>query len=261
MDFEDLYNNIEEYRAFREDPIKRSEYEIWSNWKVRKMSDVIPKSQSFLNCLEIGCAFGVIVNKFSKLNNIPNVFGLDIAKVNTELGAKEYPSIKFITGTIEDIDVVKIAGIEEKKFDLIILCDIIEHIPDDLEFLKGVRKISKNVVIDLPLEKSRANAKRNYGVNDLSGHLRSYNLEDGLRLFKDAGFRIDKFKTEIVYHDKDCFKFMKATRDIRLSEKTLVKNVFWSLKYKFDDFIMQKIPSLYVKNYGTNLFAYLSSND
>ena len=260
-DFETLYNNIEEYRSFREDKSKEKEYDIWTNWKVKHLIDVLKGEIDFKNVMEIGCAFGVVLNKFANQCNIKNIIGLDIAKVNTIHGSKMFPNIKFIKGTIEDEDLLSVAGVEDKKFDLVILCDIIEHVPNELDFMKKVCSIAKYVVIDLPLEKSYSTKNRNYGVDDISGHLRSYNLEEGLNLINESGFKIINYKTELVYHDKDCFRWFKDERKARLSKKGILKRLFWSSYYYLEDLILLFSKKYYIKINGSNLFAFLSSEE
>lgn len=259
--FETLYNNIEEYRSFREDKNKELEYQIWTNWKVNNLINILEKGIVFNNVMEVGCAFGVVVNKFAKRCNIHKIIGLDIAIANTTHGERMFPNIKFITGTIDKENLLLESGINDNKFDLIILCDIIEHVPDELEFMKKIKKIAKYVVIDLPLEKSKANKNRNYGVNDISGHLRSYDLNDGLNLLKEAGFQIINYKTEIVYHDKDCFNWYINDRKSRLLKKSILKRLYWTFYYFIEDFILKNFDSYYIKMRGCNLFAFIKSNE
>lgn len=260
-DFESLYNNIEEYRSFRDDKNKENEYEIWTNWKVKNLIDVLDKKIDFRNVMEIGCAFGVVLNKFSQKCNIKNIIGLDIAKANTIHGSKMFPHIKFITGTIEKDSLFTESGIIDKRFDIIILCDIIEHIPDELKFMQKVKKISNYVVIDLPLEKSYSTRNRNYGVDDVSGHLRSYNLAEGLELIKNAGFQVINYKTELVYHDKECYNLFKEERKARLLKKPLLKRIFWTFFYFTEDLMLINFNRYHVKMKGCNLFALLKSTN
>lgn len=259
MDFENFYNNIEEYRAFREGESEHKEYDIWTNWKIKHLVNIIPSGYGFNNILEVGCAFGMLLNKFSTQKRIKDVYGLDIAKVNTDYGAKLFPHIKFLTGTIESSEFIKQARSKGEYFDLVILSDIVEHVPNDLDFLKEVKSISKYVVLNHPLEKSFANRNRNYGETDISGHLKAYNLKDALELIKEAGFNIINYKTEIVHHERECYLLHKNEQQQRLAKKHFFKKTFWTFIYNIEDLILFNFPALYIKLTGCNLFAFLSS--
>jgi hypothetical protein len=261
FDFEALYNNIEEYKAFRDDPEARREYQIWTDWKVRSMLKLIPEGMTFSNVLEVGSAFGVILDKVSRQLNISDAFGLDIAKVNTDMGKQLFPHLSFFTGTLENQDVKALAGLGQKKFDLVVLCDIIEHIPDELTFMRQVHSIAKYALINLPLEKSFANRRRSYGVEDVSGHLRSYNLKEGLNLLHQSGWEILNYQRDIVYHDIDCLNFHRAQRNARVASKPTLKKAFWSSWYSIEDVLLMHSKPLYIQLRGANLFALISSGD
>jgi hypothetical protein len=73
---------------------------------------------------------------------------------------------------------------------LVILSDILEHVPDDAQLLREAAKVAKVLLINLPLEKCLTYMFRQYGPDDPSGHLRWYSLSDGLRLVERADLRV-----------------------------------------------------------------------
>jgi len=189
MDFEKFYDGQKDYIAFRDDPLKRAEYEIKVNWKADRLVSLIPEKMPVNNIIEIGCAMGILLNKVAEKLSVKDISGLDISGENIKLAKNLYPGCKFYQGTIEDLKpAMESRGL--KKYDLVILSDIIEHIPDDLKFLTTVRTISNYVLVNLPLEKCFRNRNRKYGENDPSGHLRWYDFKSAEELMRNAGFTI-----------------------------------------------------------------------
>ena len=96
----------------------------------------LPKERK-LNVLEIGCAEAGVLKAFTELGH--QCVGIELMQGRIEL-AKKFMSdelkagqIKFINKNIYDIDVDKDLGVQ---FDLIILKDVIEHIPNQEVFMK-----------------------------------------------------------------------------------------------------------------------------
>src|SRR5450759_1086775 len=182
MDFALFYDKQPDYVAFRNDPVKREDYSITVDWKVRKLIQLIPEDFKVENILEIGCAFGVLLNNIADMLNLKTRIGIDISRNNIEAAKNLYPDCKFFQGTLEEFISVIPDDIKNHRYDLIVLSDIVEHIPDDLGFMELVKKTSSYVLINLPLEKSFNTRNRQYGEQDPSGHLRYYDEKDALRL-------------------------------------------------------------------------------
>ena len=85
MDYAEFYNEQPEYIAYRNNKIKQEEYKIVVDWKARKLSQLIPDNFKVKNILEIGCAFGVLLNNLADRLNIPSRFGVDISSENIKL--------------------------------------------------------------------------------------------------------------------------------------------------------------------------------
>jgi hypothetical protein len=75
-------------------------------------------------------------------------------------------------------------------FDAVILSDVLEHVPDDVGFLRDAAQLGEIVLVNLPLEDNWLNRRRAYGPDDVSGHLRRYSLAGGLALFDQAGLDV-----------------------------------------------------------------------
>ncbi len=259
FDFTKFYDHQLDYEAFRNDPEKRREYEIAVNWKVKNLCKLVAGSLNFSNVLEIGCALGILLNKAADSLSIKNRTGLDISSENIKMAKQLFPECTFIQGTVDNIETLVLKENQRGKFDLVILSDIVEHIPDDLNFMKKVSKISLYVLLNLPLEKCYRNRNRKYGVNDPSGHLRNYDRHDAARLAESAGFEVIKSFVANAHYNRELFQVYQINRIRRVSEKKFFRKVFWTLFYFIQDVIRIFTPRLYIKIFGSNYFALLRS--
>jgi hypothetical protein len=259
-DFAVFYDNQPDYVAFRNDEEKQKEYKILVDWKVRKLTGVIPDHLTFSNILEVGCAFGVLLNNIADRLHIKARTGIDISGENIKTARILYPECGFFKGALEDYVKEKSYVLKNQRLDLIVLSDIIEHIPDDLGFLKLVRDVSEYVVVNLPLEKSFKNRNRKYGFEDPSGHLRCYDKKLAKKLFNDAGFLMIRDQTSIATSDTEFSEIYKKNRKIRVMSKPLVLRIFWSLFYAVEDKFKRISKYISAKIYGTNYFVFLRSS-
>jgi len=261
MDFREFYEEQSEYSAFRNDPEKRDEYIKKVTWKAQQLVNVIPDYLKFENILEVGCAMGILENIISNKLSISNSnsVGLDISEENIKVAQELYPENIFFQGTIEEFAGKIQQKFQFERFDLVLLSDIIEHIPDDAGFMENVKKISSYVIINLPLEKSYRNRNRQYGENDHSGHLRGYDRKMAEDLIKKAGFEIVRSFTSNALSDKIYFEIYQKDRRKRVNSKPLHLRLFWTLFYFTEDRIKYFNKGFYDKICGTNYFALLKS--
>ncbi|MBB6091601.1 SAM-dependent methyltransferase [Povalibacter uvarum] len=183
----DLYDSNPEYIARRDDSshnARQIKLEV-ERFKVPGLVSVIPPDHRYSSVMEIGCATGDLLAAFPSAVSAGGVrtrkVGFDISPLNVAAARARYPDIEFVAGSFTDSDL---------RSDVVILSDILEHVPDDVGFLRQAAAHGGLVLINLPLEKSWSNAFRDYGIEDASGHLRAYSLEDGLRLIDDAGLML-----------------------------------------------------------------------
>jgi len=260
FDFELFYDKQSDYAEFRNDHDKREDYSVIADWKVRKLLQLLPDNFIANNILEVGCAFGVLLNNIADRLHLKYRIGIDISGNNIEAAKNLYPECNFFHGTLEEFLKSFNDEIQNHHFDIIVLSDIVEHIPDDLEFLKAVKKTCSYVLLNLPLEKSFITRNRKYGEQDPSGHLRSYNEKNALQLVNKAGFEVVRSFTAISFSDKRIYNLVTKNRRSRLRSKPLLKRLFWSLFYFFEDKLKLINKRFSERLFGTNYFALLKSN-
>ena len=253
MDFKKFYNEHSEYVARRsENNESFKEYIDEIDFKTKELLKVIDQNGNYNSILEVGCSNGILLHSLADKLGIKNkVYGIDISTKNIQDATQRFPKYVFIDGTIESF-----LETNNEVFDLVILSDIIEHVPDDLGFIKQVSSISKQILINLPLERSFTNRNRNYGETDTSGHLRCYNNKEGVALIEKAGLKIINSNRVIsAKESKAIFKNYKLKQIKRLDKKSLSKKIFWKSVYFVKDYVLLKLPSIYRNLYGENLYC------
>ena len=91
--------------------------------------------------LEIGCGEGGNLKPFANIGC--QVFGVDMAQIRIEQ-ARQFFSEEKLKGHFESGDFLEYpAPSEDDKFDIAILHDVIEHVPDKIAFLSHIRKFLK----------------------------------------------------------------------------------------------------------------------
>jgi predicted TPR repeat methyltransferase len=259
INFTEFYDNQEDYSAFRNDLQKRKEYEIAVAWKVKNICSLVPGTLQFSNVLEVGCALGILLNKTADVLSIKNRIGLDISNENIKTAKQLFPDCTFVQGEIYPAGQMILKEEHLEKFDLIILSDIIEHIPDDRDFMNKISLMCSHVLLNLPLEKCYLHRKRKYGINDPSGHLRNYNSKDAYDLINSSGFTILKYNIANPHYFTDHLKIYKKNQEIRLLKKNIPKRIFWKGIFLIQALIRNLSPRFYMKLYGSNYFALLKS--
>ena len=183
VDFRALYDGkIAEYIE-RRDPNSYSAQRIAlevREFKIPNLVSVLPPNFTYNTIAEVGCATGELIATFPGVD-IRRRVGFDLSRLNIESARKRFPNTTFVTDPEQ---------FYRDQYDLLILSDILEHVPDDTQMLREASKVAKILLINLPLEKCLTYLFRRYGPDDPSGHLRWYSLSDGLRLFASADLRV-----------------------------------------------------------------------
>jgi len=185
---------MKEY-VLRRDPetynAKRIALEV-EHFKIPNLLAVLPENFAYRSVAEIGCATGELIGTFPR-TDIQLQIGFDISPLNIHAAQQRFPWVTFRGGDFRSCT---------DEYDLVILSDILEHVPDDVDFLRAAAGMGKMVLVNLPLERCLMNSFRKYGPNDPSGHLRSYTLADGLRLFEQAGLSVINYTQRWSFESK-----------------------------------------------------------
>ena len=183
VDFSALYDEHPEYVARRgAGSLAQAQVDLEVRlFKLPGLMRVLPAGRPLRRVLEIGCATGELIAAVPVEPGGRRV-GLDISPANVAAARARFPDVEFRDGDFRDAG---LAG-----FDAVIMSDVLEHVPDDVGFLRDAAGLGELVLVTLPLEDNWLNDRRAYGPDDASGHLRRYSLAQGLALFERAGLEV-----------------------------------------------------------------------
>ncbi len=175
--------NINEYKIMAD---LEKEY-WWHKGKVHLIEAMIKKyfgsnRENPIEIMEIGCGTGGVT---SILLNYGNVTAIDISEeavtLNKESGVKNA-----FCGDVNDMDLSPY----EKKFDLILALDVLEHIQDDIEAMRRVHYMLKDngmFFINVPAHKFLWSEH-----DEALHHKRRYHSFEMISKLKDTSFTILK---------------------------------------------------------------------
>jgi SAM-dependent methyltransferase len=134
----------------------------------------------FTSCLDVGCAQGYLLEVLAKKGK--SVFGCDISDEVISANRMHFPWAEFA-----EVDVSKETYPSQKKFDVVIASELLEHIGDWQSAVKNLATMSKKyILVTVPTGKR-------YPIDRMVGHFRHYTLK-GL---KDE-LKHNRFK--IIFH-------------------------------------------------------------
>ena len=213
VDFSALYDDHPEYIARRQGgSFEQAQIDIEVRlFKLPNLMRLLPAGQTLGNVLEIGCATGELIAAVPVHAGGRKV-GMDISAANVAVAQARFPEIEFRCGDFRDRH---FSATPAEAFDAVILSDVLEHVPDDHEFLRDAAAFGRVVWVNLPLEDNWLNRNRRYGPDDVSGHLRRYSLADGLALVDRAGLEVIAH-ARVWVHETEAEGARRALRRERL---------------------------------------------
>ncbi len=143
--------------------------------------------------LDIGCGNGYNTHKISE--KALSVVGIDIDKENIILARK-----RFFRSNIEYIQGDATEYLFDKKFNVIILSNVLEHINDRISFLKKIKQLSNKFLIRVPIMNRdwlvlyKKEFKIEYRLDKT--HYIEYTIEDLTTEIKKAGLKINNYSVQ-----------------------------------------------------------------
>lgn len=141
--------------------------------------------------LDIGCGNGAVDYDIAEKTGAM-VTGIDTSEANIAIARRKFshPRISYILGNA-------LSGLPQGQFDVVILSNVLEHLPDRSQFLQQVQKSTKaqRILIRVPLFERdwRVPLKQELGVEwrlDPT-HETEYTIESFQREMDEAGLQID----------------------------------------------------------------------
>jgi len=208
VDFSALYDDHPDYVARRAaGSYEQAQIDIEvREFKLPYLLAVLPEPRALHSVLEVGCATGELIAAMPVTPGGRRV-GLDISAANIAAARERFGQVEFFCGDLSVLGA--------QTFDAVILSDVLEHVPDDVAFLRDASAFAGLVLVNLPLEDNWLNRGRHYGANDPSGHLRRYTLDDARALVQRAGLEIVA-QSRVWFHETPAERSRRALRRERL---------------------------------------------
>lgn len=147
----------------------------------------IPERESIL---EIGCGSGRIVAHFKGKHGIRRAYGADISEKAISFSVAHHRDSEFFVCNIDEENL----PFEDSGIDIVLLCDIVEHVKDYDHLLREAIRVGKHVVIKVPLERTWLEYAKTLCGRDTSinkrhnrGHIQSFTLGHFKRYFWRLG--------------------------------------------------------------------------
>ncbi len=158
-----------------------------SPWKAGKVLNIIRKNNLRpATVCEIGCGAGEILNQLhSKMENDIEFFGYEISPQAYSLAiTRQKKRLNFLLRDLLQ---------EESTFDLLLVIDIIEHIPDYYGFLSQIRSKAEYKIFHIPLDLSVQTVWRLKPIligRRNVGHIHYFIKDTALAALRDTGYTI-----------------------------------------------------------------------
>lgn len=155
-----------------------------SPWKADRVHEALG-GRSVTSVCEVGCGAGAILRELHDRMPAATFVGYEISPQALELAAPR--SSDRLTFRLQD------AAACDEHFDLMLVMDVIEHVPDPIAFLAGLRGKADQVVLHIPLDLSAQSVLRPGKLLERRsrvGHIHYYTPETALATVSDAGYRV-----------------------------------------------------------------------
>ena len=134
---------------------------------------------------EVGCGAGEILRVLHDRWPETVFVGYDVSPIAIELArSRSSDRLTFELGDAADSD---------DTFDLMLVMDVIEHVPDPVAFLRSIGGKSKRTMLHIPLDLCALSVVRAEDLlekRESLGHLHYFTPETALAVVNDAGFRV-----------------------------------------------------------------------
>lgn len=179
----------------------------WTHWwfvaRRRILGDLLARKlqpNGDLTILDAGCGAGAMIGELTRFGVVT---GMDSSPKALEYSRAVFPDQVFFLGDVPG-DLPR-----EERFDVVTLLDVVEHIPDDIAALRGIRESLRPgglLVCTVPAHHWL------WGPHDaLAHHARRYNKRHLQRVLKESGFKIER----TTYYNSILFPIVVAVRLLR----------------------------------------------
>ena len=160
-----------------------SDEHFWFVWRFQILKKMLIKNCCLSNdskCIDVGTGNGLLRTQLISHLKL-NVNGTDIDK-NLERYHENIDGNFYIDNVFSPLDKLK------NKYDIVFLCDVIEHVLDDVDFLNAIKQyMTPNAILVINVPALNFLHSR---YDQAVGHIRRYNKKILKKALADSGYKI-----------------------------------------------------------------------
>ena len=156
------------------------------------------KPDDTINLLDVGCGDGYWLDRLSEDTNL-KLSGLDYNELRVQRLKEKMPDMEIMYGDIFELDI-------NKKYDVVLLNQVIEHVHDDVGLLRKMRELVRpngSLIIGTPNEgtylQMRIIRKKRKNPDWYYDHVHFYKEREIKRKITEAGFTINRIMREVCF--------------------------------------------------------------
>lgn len=159
---------------------------------LKTLKELLPKEDFSETIVELGTGEGQLIKIIRKQFPKSKICGSDISEEIIKEAARNLKGKNIILST-EDIHKL---SYKSKSFDLIICCEVLEHVDNPKKALKEIKRVSRGkVLLSVPLEPlwralNITRGKYLESLGNTPGHLNHYMPWQFDKLINESGFKI-----------------------------------------------------------------------
>jgi len=158
-----------------------------SPWKAKNIIKILNSNKlKPSSIVEVGCGAGAVLAELENFMKETRFVGYDIAP-DASVFWEKYKSSRV------SFEVGDFLQINKKKYELLLLLDVVEHVPDPISFLVSLRNHAEYFVFHIPLDLSAMSVIREKPllfVRDKVGHIHYYTKGLALTMLQECGYSI-----------------------------------------------------------------------
>jgi predicted RNA methylase len=158
-----------------------------SPWKARQVATMLQRHAIVpASIAEIGCGAGGVLSALRQVFPAAELYGFDIAPAAARFWERHAQDR--ITFQVGDF-----FALSQRRYEAILLLDVLEHLANPFEFLRRARAHADHVVLHMPLDLSALSVLRETPltyVREKVGHLHHWTKGLALALVEDSGFEV-----------------------------------------------------------------------